>query len=259
MLFASGIHHTQSLTGKFLLRQDGSSLRTGPTRLIECIAVETSSVRGALHEVKAQLQAISRQWESMIPAMVEAHEERKAWRRLERKSMIQMGLATEMLPASDTEDEMVLDMVSKAKQVREVDEYEEQDKEVGSQLDEEQEDDEPRDEVPNRYTSRPAMFTVSHKMCCERIYRLQRRRYDEEPEKKKKKLDSTLAALAELDAHAASQHVPSPSMAPRVTSASRSSNQPRSPNPQHRPLVPGLLSKEKTKKLAADARGAYVA
>ena len=221
-------------------------------------------------EKKQQLQELSRAWEALVPDFCAVHDKRMHWRRLERRSMQRMQLDVSMLPGSESEDEHVQGLVAASRSSHQDDpedaamlesdsahavgmDPEGEEQEVGSELDED-----PHDAVTTMYMSRPAMFTVNHRQCCERIYRLQRRRYDEDPEKKKKKLADTLAALAELDAHADAQHVPVPSMAPRVTSASRSSNQPKSPNQQHRPLVPGLQAKEKTKKLAADARGAYL-
>ena len=235
----------------------------GPQDSLKVSLTKIPELDAKYAKIKEELQAISRQWESKIPEMVEAHEERKAWRRLERKSMKAMGLKTEMLPASDTEDEMILEMVSRAKQVRPIEEEEEKNKEVGSELEEAssseatvvEDDDDYSDldrlsrfdrKVTLRFLKTPVLQDLPYAMAAERLYRLLRRRERHQ------------------------EHQP-PKVTPSASSSSKRSRPVSPPDPKEKtkklaapssssraPKRPGLVTRASRSSHPAPSQGAYV-
>ena len=193
-------------------------------------------------QLKGRLQELSREWEQLLPQFVNLYETRRAWRRLEKQAMTEMQLPTDMLGASESEDEYVCHLVSQAKQVREDGKAEEwhngdtTDEELAP--DDEDEDDDNDDEAPDlsarltkyelrimkRFSQQPVMAQIPARMAEDRAFRLMRRR----------------EKLAD----------------PSSSSSSSSSSAPSSFGCAQRPKAAGSTNKpvppeEKTKKLAA--------
>ena len=154
---------------------------------------ELPRIDAEYQQLKDRLQQLSREWEQLLPQFVNVYETRRSWRRLEKQAMTEMMLPTDMLGASESEDEYVCHLVSQAKQEREVGKEEWHN---GDTTDEElapddgDDDDDDDDEskelssrltkyeqrIMKRFLKTPVMEQIPACMADERAFRLMRRR-----------------------------------------------------------------------------------